>query len=278
MKKLLLISTFLSLFIGIGTAQFGPVQVGKKAITSITDQAIVKTVISINIPKDSVSDIALLFHQTALDHVWGNFTGTARFFSKSSGDSIFLDSRDGTKYTDNDVNYYMDGVDSIAIWFDINVTGKTYSVYAQKRDSAAPRLLFTDFGFRHQSTAIDSVSIVYNDKLPWLSDKISFLEEPTIVTEVEAHDFGISGGGGGTATQENIAKNISIYPTVANNVLNIASDDMIQSVQIFSITGVELINEAATKVVDIADLNAGTYLVQVTNSNGQLYRSKIIKR
>ena len=78
--------------------------------------------------------------------------------------------------------------------------------------------------------------------------------------------------------------NASVYPNPANNALNISFASAVNkaSVKIFSVIGSEVLSTNQTSVstnllVDISNLAAGTYMVQITTDNG-VETKKIVKQ
>lgn len=73
---------------------------------------------------------------------------------------------------------------------------------------------------------------------------------------------------------------ISIYPNPATNVLNVSSEENIQSIQIFSLTGmkvIEIIPNTSSYVIDVTNLPAGAYFLQL-QCDGKIERQRIIKQ
>ena len=75
--------------------------------------------------------------------------------------------------------------------------------------------------------------------------------------------------------QELTAFNFKLYPNPTANVLNIESEEEIESVKIYSTQGV-LVKEASSKTIDISTLQTGMYFAQVV-INGRSINKKIIK-
>jgi hypothetical protein len=75
----------------------------------------------------------------------------------------------------------------------------------------------------------------------------------------------------------NSFSDFSIYPNPATSVLNIAMNDEVQMVQVYSLDG-KLVKETATKQVDVSTLQAGFYMVKITTSNNKVGVKKFIKQ
>src|SRR5690554_4352188 len=70
------------------------------------------------------------------------------------------------------------------------------------------------------------------------------------------------------------------YPNPVRDVLNIASQKAVQSVEVYNLTGQKVINESKVNQgqIDVSKLSAGTYVFRVTLEEGQVETFKIIKR
>jgi glycosidase len=75
-----------------------------------------------------------------------------------------------------------------------------------------------------------------------------------------------------------------IYPNPATNVINVTSVDMIKSISVYNMTGQKAKQfhvsniQGAENQLFIGDLYSGIYLLQATNTQGQVIVRKIIKR
>jgi len=71
-------------------------------------------------------------------------------------------------------------------------------------------------------------------------------------------------------------KEIVIYPTISNGMVNIASPSAVQEVLIFDVSG-KLVAKHATAPFTIANLATGLYLVKIKTESGEVVTKKIIK-
>jgi len=71
------------------------------------------------------------------------------------------------------------------------------------------------------------------------------------------------------------SSSISIYPNPTNDVITIKTEEKIEKVQIFSITG-ELVQTEESNSFSINQLNTGVYIVDVKTASG-IIRTRIIK-
>ncbi|HEY9123071.1 MAG TPA: T9SS type A sorting domain-containing protein, partial [Bacteroidales bacterium] len=63
------------------------------------------------------------------------------------------------------------------------------------------------------------------------------------------------------------------------DVLNIKAVNEVNSIAIFDITGKQLINYYGNiKSVNVSGLNAGTYIVKISESSGKAFTQRIVKK
>lgn len=102
----------------------------------------------------------------------------------------------------------------------------------------------------------------------------------TAVTALGINDpdftFQIGGAGGNVGISE-ISNEVSIYPNPATDVLNVVVDAEVSNVTIYNVAGNVVLSEVnpSTKI-NIADLAAGAYVVEVSTING-VSRTQIMK-
>lgn len=72
---------------------------------------------------------------------------------------------------------------------------------------------------------------------------------------------------------------ISLYPNPANNYININSTIEVGQIQLFDVTGRQMVNktEDNIKLIDVSNLPIGFYLLKVILDNGYEYKTKILK-
>jgi len=82
-----------------------------------------------------------------------------------------------------------------------------------------------------------------------------------------------------TTVKEVKSFNASIVPTTVTKDFQVISDNPLQSVKIFDLTGklVMLSSLTENNSVDISNLTKGVYLVQIKNGSGDIQQFKIIK-
>ena len=85
------------------------------------------------------------------------------------------------------------------------------------------------------------------------------------------------------ANEENLATNdltkkskVSVYPTVAKDVVNVESTAKIQKVELFDFTG-KLISTTKANTVNVSSLPSGVYIVNITTAEG-VTSKKIVKQ
>jgi hypothetical protein len=75
---------------------------------------------------------------------------------------------------------------------------------------------------------------------------------------------------------ENIIQS-SVYPNPATDVLNIKTDEQIQSVVITSIDG-KIVSSAVNATIDVSSLNAGVYVYEVRTTTGKVSKGNFVKQ
>ena len=79
-----------------------------------------------------------------------------------------------------------------------------------------------------------------------------------------------------TAINETAAALLNVYPNPANDVLYVGLEDVV-AVNIYNVAG-SLVKAANEAVVNIADLNAGIYVVKATDAAGNTSLAKFVKK
>ena len=70
-----------------------------------------------------------------------------------------------------------------------------------------------------------------------------------------------------TSIDEINGSTTSVYPNPATNVLNISTNEVIKSIEIYCVNGA-LVKTVSTKTIDISDLNNGMYILSVLTEEG----------
>ena len=71
-----------------------------------------------------------------------------------------------------------------------------------------------------------------------------------------------------SAINENQNDELSIYPNPANSILNIQSNNQIQSVELFNIQGQLVVKEGNVNQINVSDLTNGVYMIRIATDNG----------
>lgn len=69
----------------------------------------------------------------------------------------------------------------------------------------------------------------------------------------------------------------SVYPNPANDVLNIVASEEIANVSIVGLDG-KVVATSTTSTVNVADLNSGMYIYEVTTTSGKVSRDSFMKK
>lgn len=78
------------------------------------------------------------------------------------------------------------------------------------------------------------------------------------------------------SVNETANTNVSLYPNPASSQIQIASDEEILMVEIFSLNGEKVVT-ANAKLINIQSLASGCYLVKATMKNNSVWRGKVVK-
>lgn len=71
-----------------------------------------------------------------------------------------------------------------------------------------------------------------------------------------------------SAINENQNAELSIYPNPANSILNIQSNNQIQSVELFNIQGQLVAKEGNVNQINVSNLTNGVYMIRIATDNG----------
>ena len=71
---------------------------------------------------------------------------------------------------------------------------------------------------------------------------------------------------------------ITLYPNPAKNLLTIHSDFELRKIEIYNLSGKEvIINPITNNTIDISHLNDGTYILKMNKRNGEVIHRRFIK-
>lgn len=83
--------------------------------------------------------------------------------------------------------------------------------------------------------------------------------------------------GGDPGSVESVGTtNVKVYPTVANDVINIESDAAIENVALYNLQGVQVLNAGSVNQVSVADCQSGLYFVVVMLEDGTNVCKKVV--
>lgn len=112
----------------------------------------------------------------------------------------------------------------------------------------------------------------------YLFSNIKLVQKEALYTQKGAFQLDniiVNSGGGGV---ENVViGNLQVYPTLANDVINVRGDAEIQTLELYSASGakVKFSNKAEIKVSDLPD---GMYLLKINSDKGSVVKSVIVKK
>ncbi|WP_430937316.1 T9SS type A sorting domain-containing protein [Saccharicrinis sp. 156] len=162
------------------------------------------------------------------------------------------------------------------------MTGATqtqgYSI--QRASETTVTELYTDIdsrGYARGGTSTNSqakyCTIVWNDALGINTQAcIEVIMDPVVVTSITPHTFA-------TAINNEVeASTVSIFPTMVENNITISSHEEVSAVNVYSLTGQQVLAVKNQAVVSLSVLIAGPYVVEVLSANGDVCRKKIMKK
>lgn len=175
----------------------------------------------------------------------------------------------------------------IALWFDIDIAAKTHRLVAQTDAETTPAEVYANYISRSSlklkpSSNAKYCTVFYNDAAATAANggqsntaaSIEVVSDAQIVTSIEAFDFSQITTGIENAQNEKL----SVYPTVANDYLNIVSVEKIACAKVFSLVGQEVLRIAdVNSGISISNLKSGNYILETTNVNNVINRVKFVK-
>ncbi|HSD14147.1 MAG TPA: T9SS type A sorting domain-containing protein [Flavobacterium sp.] len=199
------------------------------------------------------------------DGVSNNFK--ARIFSKKTGSTYQLGLTSGTSTTNytstffnvNDVVYVVMGYDfatnTLKAWFNPTIASFTPATPADLTDTpAAPIATLGGFLLRQDST----------NTTPFTT-----IDEVRVATTLN----------GILSVQENNISGLNVYPNPAKDFLHITTAaNGVKTVSIYDLVGKQVLNTTtANEVIEISSLNAGVYMVKITEEGKTATRKLVIK-
>lgn len=74
------------------------------------------------------------------------------------------------------------------------------------------------------------------------------------------------------------AETVKVYPNPATNVLRVATAKDVKDIAVYSVSGVKVAQSESIKSVNVADLQGGLYIYNITFGDGQVKTGKFIKK
>lgn len=203
---------------------------------------------------DTITGIAQQTYKGAMPNAANAQVSFAYKFTKMGTDSAYVQIviKDtmlvGT--TDDVVLYYgyKEINQTVAAWTTANIT-----MTATGLTGTPNRFLFE---------AVSSIHGYYDSKVPTVGTTL-WLD-------------GVQIGFAGVEENGNVAS-ASVYPNPANNVLNISSTEDVASVRLMTTDGKVVATAVSSTSVNVADLNAGMYLYEITTVSGKVARGNFAK-
>ncbi len=175
---------------------------------------------------------------------------------------------------------------AIALWFDIDIAAKTHRLVAQTSADATPAEVYAGYISRSSlklkaSSNAKYCTVFYNDVAATSANggqsntaaAIQVLSDAQIVSSVEAFDFTT-----GIFSTKATDKNFTIFPSLADEVINMSADEEISSVRIFSLEGKVVLEGKFNNQVQVSALKAGSYVVEAKTVSDNVLRKTFLKK
>lgn len=171
----------------------------------------------------------------------------------------------------------------VALWFAVDIANATHGLSVQTSTETAPAELYSGLKSRASQKSKPAnnakyCTVFFNDVAGSLgvntAESIQILSDAQIVTSVEAFDFSTL-----PSAVKNVNNlNISVYPTLATEYLNIQTDEIIGSVKIYSTIGKTVYEGKADTKISVSDLQAGSYIVELKTIDNKIFRQNFLKK
>lgn len=247
----------------------------------ISTNGIVRVVVKLT--DDAIGpDIGFTLHEAEPAAPWNDAMAIGMFdFIKNSNGGIHLAGYNaGTWDWDNNVKA-VETNKNLVLWIKIDAENQTHGLSAQIEGEDEVTDVYSDYGDRESikgdntATVANFCSVFVNNRDGMPTTAIEIVQDAEIVESVEPFDFSTLTS---AVSSNRIGKSISVYPTVASNILNISSVDDVSHVKIYSLSGQAVYSGESTKLVNVSNFNRGTYIVEVKTVNDFVSTLKFIKK
>ncbi|MCB0835856.1 MAG: T9SS type A sorting domain-containing protein, partial [Bacteroidetes bacterium] len=157
------------------------------------------------------------------------------------------------------------GWQTIGVWTrGVNINNNTFYTSTVTLDAASYNLT-NGAQFRFQCDASANNDLIYIDAVTITGNSGSSLMAGNNGVEVSTTPLlAPSGKGEPMGWTNDLDIDAMVYPTPATNVLNINSEDRVESVEIYSVNGALIFKvEPKDNRIDISSLSAGMYLITI---------------
>ena len=76
--------------------------------------------------------------------------------------------------------------------------------------------------------------------------------------------------------EKTVEKTVSLYPNPTNGIVNLDCDNIVK-IEIFDVLGIQIMSVTHAKQINISFLEAGTYFIRTTDSDGSIEQTVILK-
>lgn len=111
----------------------------------------------------------------------------------------------------------------------------------------------------------------------WVANGYVDANPPTNEGSWTLNSLSLAGVSLSTASIEETSLTTSVYPNPANDVLNISTSEEISNVSILGLDG-KVVATSSTSTVNVAGLNSGMYIYEVTTTSGKVSRDSFMKK
>lgn len=244
--------------------------------TGITGTGIVRVVVKTT-DKFVSHDVGVIIHQEEANYAYNNGMALA-LFQYTAGEPVMAQLRGWNPNAWNltSVKNFPRGT-QVALWFSIDAVNNTYSIACQGEGETTVTTLVENFGSRasHNSLPSDAakfLTVGYN-KNNGSADWVQVVDDAVVVSAIEPFLFVTS-----AKTTSHNAMSLKLYPTVADDFLNIVSEEEISSVKVISMVGKTVYEGNAVSKISVSDLQAGAYIVEVKTINNNIARKNFMKK
>ena len=207
------------------------------------------------------------------DYTSANVTSNLKF--DSTGDYIILN------YTGTAVQLLFDikhNKSNTNVW---SSTQNVFKVYSSTDGSTYSNVVFDSANYNSVLDSGETRTIEILNQIPQSTTHLKFIYEnktASIGGNVGFGNLRLNDAANVLSVKQDNIAGLSIYPNPANTVVNISSDlNGIKNVEIYDVLGKQVIKTSTEMAVNVSALNAGVYMVKITQDGKSATRKLVIK-